>query len=179
MPSPSAIWVCDRPSCWRIRRKRGPTNSFFPLSLGMAVSLTYFVTKLTNDNLHRNVCYIASPIEIKLTVLIAWIRVYLPPCISQCIVKNVETGDTVLQVRRRKDYEHELPATRDWRTGSPGPGVVSEPDRGGPGAPRRPADLERGEGRGRRADAPAEPLQDRPRHRPLHRGADAGGHGRL
>src|SRR5881227_2445290 len=25
---PAAIWVCDSPSCWRIRRKRGPTNSF-------------------------------------------------------------------------------------------------------------------------------------------------------
>src|ERR1700743_3128457 len=38
MPSPSAIWVCDRPSCWRMRRKRGPTNSFFPESVGMVLS---------------------------------------------------------------------------------------------------------------------------------------------
>src|SRR5450432_1280822 len=29
MPSPSAIWVCDSPNCWRIRRNLGPTNSFF------------------------------------------------------------------------------------------------------------------------------------------------------
>src|SRR5215469_5829270 len=35
MPSPSAIWVCDRLSCWRMRRKRGPTNSFFPDSEGI------------------------------------------------------------------------------------------------------------------------------------------------
>src|SRR6516225_88702 len=47
MPSPSAIWVCDRPSCWRMRRKRGPTNSFFPVSPDTLTSLTCFVTKLT------------------------------------------------------------------------------------------------------------------------------------
>src|SRR5258708_24340481 len=39
MPSPSAIWVCDSPNCWRMRRKRGPTNNFFPESLGIAVPL--------------------------------------------------------------------------------------------------------------------------------------------
>src|SRR5258708_39398446 len=39
MPSPSAIWVCDRPSCCRMRRKRGPTNSFLPVVPGIAGAL--------------------------------------------------------------------------------------------------------------------------------------------
>src|ERR1700733_5768218 len=41
MPSPSAIWVCDSPSCWRIRRNRGPTNSFLAESPAMG-SLPHF-----------------------------------------------------------------------------------------------------------------------------------------
>src|SRR5258708_40010221 len=52
MPRPSAIWVCDRPSCWRIRRKRGPTKSFFPESPAIAAmpncDKNYKVTSMTS-----------------------------------------------------------------------------------------------------------------------------------
>src|ERR1700733_6642899 len=109
-----------------------------------------------------------SPFRIKRYLQIGGHRVYLLTRISQRIVTNVEnSGALCRSVASEKDYEHELPATRDRRSGSPGPGFVSERARGGPGAPRHQADLERGDGRGRRAHAPAEPLQDRPRHRPL------------
>src|SRR6185295_10293820 len=62
---------------------------------------------------------------------------------------------------------HELPATRDRRPGHPGTGFLCQRDWSSQGAPRDPADLERRHCRSRGADAPAEPLQDRPRHRPL------------
>src|SRR5271156_7215991 len=108
-----------------------------------------------------------SPFRIKRYLRIGEHRVYLLTRISQRIVTNVE------------DYEHELPATRDRRSGPPGSGLVSERDRSGPSASRHQADMERGDGRGRRAHALTEPLQDRAGHRPLYRGADAGRHGRL
>src|ERR1700712_1611582 len=52
MPKPSAIWVCDSPNCCRIRRNRGPTNSFFPDSPAMLVCS--HCDKL--DNLTFNTC---------------------------------------------------------------------------------------------------------------------------
>src|SRR6202041_1839130 len=104
-----------------------------------------------------------SPFRIKRYLPIGGHRVYLLTRISQRIVTNVEnTGALCTPVASEKDYEHELPATRDRRSGPPGSGLVSERDRGGACAPRHQADLERGNGRGRRAHAPAEPLQDRP-----------------
>src|ERR1700733_12974978 len=115
-----------------------------------------------------------SPFGIKQYLRIVEYRVYLLTRILRCTVMNVENSAALQPVASEKDYEHELPATRDRRSGPPGSGLVSERDRGGACASRHQADVERGNGRGRRAHAPAEPLQDRPRHRPLHRGADAG-----
>src|SRR5579863_3852277 len=107
-----------------------------------------------------------SPFKIKPHLRIHGFRVYLLTRVLQRSVMNVENSDTKL-----KDHEYELPATWDRRSGSPGPGFVSARDRGGPGASRHQADLERGDGRGCRPHALAEPLQDRPRRCPLHRGA--------
>src|SRR3569832_799211 len=111
-----------------------------------------------------------SPLGIKPYLRICESRVYFQTRISQCSVKNVELvvpGCRLAATEKMKDYGYELPATWDQRSGSSGSGFVPARDRSGPGAARHPADLERGDGRGRRAHAPAEPLQDRPRRRPL------------
>src|ERR1700684_3812148 len=121
-----------------------------------------------------------SPFEIKRYLPNSGFRVYVLMRILRCTVTNVENSDTSCRsVASEKDYEHELPATRDRRSGSPGSGFVSERDQGGPSAARHPGDLERGNGRSPRAHAPPKPIQHRPRRRPLYRGADAGRHGRL
>src|SRR5690349_9674684 len=99
-----------------------------------------------------------SPFEYKAPVRTSLSRVYLTTRISQCIVKNVDDMAIALSPVE-KDKAHELPAPRHQHP--PGPGLVSERDRGGPGAPPEAADLERRVGRGRRTHAPAEPFQDR------------------
>src|SRR5882757_6085237 len=90
MPSPSAIWVCDRPSCWRIRRKRGPTKSFFPESVAMAGSLnqycdkSYKITSMTGLYVTRHHHSKSSRLyEIG-------ILAFSSRHVSQCTVKNVD-----------------------------------------------------------------------------------------
>src|SRR5581483_1670954 len=124
------------------------------------------------------ICYMTSPFEIKLYIRIKRIRVTSGDAFCTALSRMLEVADHATD-RRRKDHEHELPAPRDHQRGSAESGFVSARDRGRPSAPRHPTDLERGNGRGGRAHAAAESLQDRPRYRPLHCGFDAGRHGRL
>src|SRR5262245_9389499 len=97
MPSPSAIWVCDRLSCWRMRRKRGPTKSFFPESAGMAVSLTYFVTNFTN--LHIRQVHMLHDITIRMQVICThWedprlpLRTHFAMHCHECRLRDEEKG---------------------------------------------------------------------------------------
>src|SRR6266702_528442 len=177
MPSPSAIWVCDRPSCWRMRRNLGPTNSFFPESAGMAAFLTYFVTKLTK--LHLLQVRMLHDITIRKQAIYTNFAFWRLGLATRFAMHCQECRQPLRICRYRKDQAHELPATRDQRPGHPGTGFLSERAWSCRGAPQDPADLERRYRRGRGAHASAEPLQDRPGYRPLHSGADAQRHGCL
>src|SRR5579863_8110912 len=139
MPRPSAIWVCDSPNCWRIRRKRGPTKSFFPESAGMAlfpgsrtagsfeigclsgflhengVDTGRYVTKFTRLLLSH--VYVLHDITIRnQAVFTNWRESRLSPdehfamhC-HECLKRRCRSSDLS---HLKKDYEHELPATRD------------------------------------------------------------------
>src|SRR4051812_28668619 len=107
-------------------------------------------------------CYMTSPFKYKAPIRTSLSRVLLMTRISQCTVKNVH-DEAERHVGIENDQAHELPAP--WHQRPPRAGDLPERGRGGSGAPRDAAALERGGGRGRRAHAPAEPLQDRRRDR--------------
>src|SRR5712671_2235540 len=89
MPRPSAIWVCDSPNCCRIRRKRGPTNSFLPASAAITASSfcdnNYKITYHTSEDVTIHHQSAAS--------LLYYFQGFAFSSwhVSQCTVTNVDT----------------------------------------------------------------------------------------
>src|SRR5882757_1068774 len=175
MPKPSAIWVCDSPNCCRILRKRGPTNSFLPDSPAIAAPIcdkNYKVTFITRRYVTSHHHSHTSPLYEIRSFAFSFRHV------SQRTVTNVDT-DVVRICRHRRDHGYELPATWDQRFGHPGASHLSKPNRSSRSPAQGQGHVEWREGRSRGPHALAEPLQDRPRCRALHGGADARRYGGL